>query len=417
VAQEPAPGSAAGDPDAVVRIVRSLRDPEALARTDLDEELAAAAGARFDLLFDLLAERVVPALAEEDAPQQLSVYQRDLLLDTLRLAGSAATRPALDAWLGERPGPERRAAAIRVLGATEDPGALETAIALAARRDGEPDADPGALEALRAAAAELLVRDAEAWRTLEAGWRDLAPETVPPLVQAAGDARDPRALPFLAAVVGWRPELAELATAQFRRVGPPLSLAVAQESARRLRPNLDPRDRSLCRSTCLALGELGDLESVPSLIELLALDDVRSNAAWALTRITGQRLPPETEAWSAWLAREEAWYDREMQGLARRLRSRHEDVVAGAVRETVAHPLFRHELSTALCELLFHPRRNLRLLTCRALADLGSTVAVESLIECLPGSDREVAAAAQRALEAITGMELGDEPDAWIAVL
>ena len=126
---------------------------------------------------------------------------------------------------------------------------------------------------------------------------DLCQEICPVNVTAASAASDPQALAAFSLLIESRPRLEEL-------------LGLDEDAFRdRFRSSAIWRTRraGLLRNACIALGNIADRGSVPSLIRALEDDEplVRGHAAWALGRLggglardaLGRSLSRESDAW------------------------------------------------------------------------------------------------------------------------
>ncbi len=392
------------------RALRSLRDPdstlaqEVFARTEepLQDSLL--------WIFQLLGTRVVPALGELE-PQRLSEAQEEFLLDLLARSEPGRVVQSLEALLqGEVP-PETCAMALLVYGANGEARHVTRMLEIAAPSG---DAAPPArtMDALRRSLERLLRREPKAYEEIQRTWSHGSREVVDVLVRAVGDAGDPRGLGFLGDVLLSRPDLARLALAQVRSLGPSSSVEQDRLLAHEVRKYLSSTDALDQQSACLALGELGDAAALGELIDLLEEEStaVREAAAWALSRISGLSYPPKAEPWRRWYQKEEAWREGRFHYLQKHLEHDDSGRVSKAVAELLQHPIYRHEIAEALVGLCAHRRSKLRALACRSLESLGSPLGVPQLRLSLEDRDAEVARAAWTALRAITGVGMDAKP-------
>lgn len=399
----------------IVRVVRDLRAPEPEPTEILLGRLEELAPSSLPSLFDMLAERRVPAL--EDAPRQtLSEAQEALVLDALRAQERDFLRSELARWRATPANDDERAATMRALGVHGTSTDLRRLCWLALPPGAAEPSDRLA-DAFRAAVTDALRFDVALHRTLEADWRELPAPLAPLLVQATGAARDPHGLPFLSRVVVWRHDLALLAIAQVRLVGPSWERGINQELADRIRPYLDPGEKIGCQSAALALATLEDTQSVGALIELLdsGVEGVPESALWALHAISGMELPADSRRWRDWYESEVAWFELERARLFQTLRAWDKAKIAGAVKTMTQHRLYRHELATELATLCFHHKRDFRELACRGLAQLRSPFVVPDLVDLLNDRFPEVRRSAWETLRALTGADLPQDPVAWEA--
>ena len=165
------------------------------------------------------------------------------------------------------------------------------------------------------------------------------------------------------------------------------------------------------------LGELGDVEAVPELIELLEpADTAISKAAYrALCGTTGRRLRHDLGAWEGWYLSELTWLRRDLPVLARALHGDDARVARTAVDELAAHPLFPDELAGELVLLLDSDDVQLAGSACAALGRLHARAAVPALVEVLDDrhADPATHVAARDALQQITGLELPLDAALW----
>lgn len=170
------------------------------------------------------------------------------------------------------------------------------------------------------------------------------------------------------------------------------------------------------RYVARAVGVLELVDAVPRLVELLRADDpgVRGEAVDALRRITGQSFGPEHALWSGWYVREIEWRDEHLADTLAALDGDDPVAVFRAVRELCRHRLFRHELTMRLVDLLQHEDTRICEIACASLAQLGSSRAVEPLLQSLEDDPEEsVRLSAWRALRSLTRLDLPPAADAW----
>jgi HEAT repeat protein len=222
---------------------------------------------------------------------------------------------------------------------------------------------------------------------------------------ALGDADDPHGVAVLTAIATWNDELAFLAIAQVRSLGPSpdedVNYALLEVVRRRL--DLTRPDRS--QALVLVMGELSDFESIPLLLDLLedGGEGMSKSALWALQRMTGLRLPAKAESWRRWLDQELAWKEKERADVLERLESPLRADVVAAVQELARHRYERPFLAARLAETLENRDPLVRVAACEGLAALASLGQKEALLRAVKDPDSRVAAAAEHALGSIFG--------------
>jgi hypothetical protein len=179
--------------------------------------------------------------------------------------------------------------------------------------------------------------------------------------------------------------------------GPPARLL------KRARAALASPDVQLRREAALALGRLEDPEAAFELAELFDSQEhgERQAAAWALQRITGLALAPESATWLGWLAAERAYWEESGEELLRQLPRLNRKQQAEALRELGRHPWRRADIARALAPLLNCDDPQVARLTTCVLADLGGQVAAALLAAGTPRADEELSASLAAALQRV----------------
>jgi HEAT repeat protein len=398
----------------LVVILRRARSEEDPAFDALAEEAAAVGVPGIRASLRLLERERVPPLEPEQTEQVLSEPQRELLLAGLARMEREAVLEELADRMALAHDVAGRLLALRVLGAVGDTESLQGLVGLALA-EGEEEPPPRLEEALREAIALILVREPSAFDRLHEELRRTPDDLQGVWIAAAGDTGSPRTLELCAHALGFRTELAPIATAQVLRVGRSPHPELNRELVERLRWMLDPTRAGLCRSVLLALGELGDYESIPTLIELLDGPDegLSQNALWALQRITGLPFPASAQRWRSWYAQELAWFEHEERRVLRDLGSRDPARVSGALREIGRRRTQRESLAVEVLAVLERSEPSLRAQACDTLGVLGAEVALPALVERLEGDIPYCAQAAWRALGSISGLDLPAQGGAW----
>lgn len=404
------------DEQAAIQCLRGLRQKERPGDDELARRLSRAGDRLGPFFFDILATRRVPALGETEAPQVLSEVQERVILLALACLDRALLLAHVELALAVETTVPRRHAALGCIGAVGRANDLPALFDLAlANPEAQPD--PHLRAALRRAVTSVCKRDARAIEQLVTLRRVTNPVLLPDLVRAAGDTHDPRALAYLSEIAYWYEDLALDVMSQVPAVGPSGDEGIDQAMRVRLRSYLDERQVAHCRSAITGLTALGDQEAIGALIPLLESQNAGlvQSAHWALRQLTGLLLPAEAKAWERWHQSELFWLVRFKPQELQRLRNHDPAYVASALSQLLAHPLAHRELASALPDLLQNRAPSLRILACRALAQVDAKEAVEKLVWALEDTQPDVVAAAHDALCRLTDLELPAEPQAWQA--
>ena len=360
-------------------------------------------------LFDILVQERVPRSEPEDAPQILSVAQRDLVLAALAKLPREKVRAALERRLPAPPAvadARMRLAILRLLSVIGDSNDLPRLCALAPR---EQDAlTPAAAAALRGACAGILRREPA---LLSKGLRLLRScddEAASEFLSALGDLRDKRALPLLEDCMRSMPQLAQQAVGLLAILGPSDDPEFDRRVALWLAENIDPERSEWTRVSLRALGVLDEGHQVPALLAQLDSPHagLREVALAALRRVSGLQLRDSAEAWREWYANECTWIDARQAEAERELASDQDAQVARALDEYGAHRIFRDERALAVLEVLESGSRPMRILSCATLARLGSRRALPALVERISDDDALLAQAAWSAACELSGQVL-----------
>jgi HEAT repeat protein len=182
-----------------------------------------------------------------------------------------------------------------------------------------------------------------------------------------------------------------------------------------IRPFLKHKNKQLRKEAALTLGKLQDLESGKGLISLLKDKDkgVRGNAYWALKKITGLKFPPSYDRWKDWWDKEYKKINDERKALLKQLHSNTPRKMIKAIPKLAGVQLCRKEIASALLEYITYGNSDIQIEVCKALGRMKAREAVPKLVERLSDYDDKVAAAAHKALQAITGKKLPASKVEW----
>lgn len=179
---------------------------------------------------------------------------------------------------------------------------------------------------------------------------------------------------------------------------------------------LHSSDHTVRRQAVITLGELGDVESVPDMIERLSDPDrsVQQAAQRALQEISGLRWTADASRWQRWFAEENAWFEATAPDLERLGNQRDPAAFAAILQQARLHPVFGDRLARTIIPLLEHPASIIATSAAQALGRLGHPSAVYPLVRALEDDRPDVKAAVQNALRNLTRMGQGDlSADEW----
>ena len=272
--------------------------------------------------------------------------------------------------------------------------------------------------ALRQALADLLTRDPEAFESLRETWSELHRASEALVIRAVGAAGRGDGLLLATWALGLEDARVSLILAEVGQLAAVAEGRTPPGLLAHVRRALVDEDRAVRQAAALTVARLGDLESIPTLIDLLWEGGLRreGNAHWALRQLTGEDFGTDVQRWTAWYEAEEAWFFAEAPAVFELLTSSDPEQVVAAVREVSKHRLHPEERAYELAFLADHPRRGVRELTCATLRDIGSWQAVPALVDALELRDGSSNPPAAAALVAITGHELPPEPEAWAEI-
>ncbi|MEQ1891438.1 MAG: HEAT repeat domain-containing protein [Planctomycetota bacterium] len=266
-----------------------------------------------------------------------------------------------------------------------------------------------------AALAAILWRAPAAIEQVPGLFTDSPPVFTAPVVEALAQCAGRRATEILAQLLGRVPGIDGLLLARLAQRGR-YTGSSAEFVFATLRRYFHQTDPALVAAAVRASAELGDDGAVDELIGLLEHRDERvcAGAVDALTELSGLDFGSDVARWTGWYHAEMHWWEHEADARLVRIERAHGPEYVRAAREVLEHRLFRARLAESFAQALERRDADEAWLACRALAELRSMVAVPALIECLERDDPRLRAAAHAALRAITGAELGPEPEAWL---
>ena len=306
--------------------------------------------------------------------------------------------------------------AIAVIENRGDRQSLAIAIELVTPEDPTERPDRHLAAGFERAVSRLLQRDPEAISRIEDDFQKIPRALMPTMLRAVGAAPSSSALSFLGERLDEAPELELIVLAQIGRVAAALRTPCAERVQTAVLMHLMSADPALRREACLTAGRMECLNAVSDLIDLLRDKDggVRSNAHWALERLTGKSLAAEPDRWRTWYWNETRWWQEEAPALIDQVRSDDPTQISAAMRKFSSHKLHRHELAKELVSLLDYENDSVVRQACAALGVLRSSVAVPGLAKALDHPTAEVRQGAHQALKTITERhDLPAEREAW----
>ena len=338
-------------------------------------------------------------LTVDGAALDLGEREHAALLQAARLLGRAAfVAPWHEAAAGAD-GAARRAT-IELVGHLGTGVDADVAVRAATPLDERAPLDGPALERLEEAAKQLLARAPDALVGLRPPLLRTRPEVAGRILRAVGGSGDPRALEFLADLLGFDealdlPLLSEIERAS-RATAPPFPERIRS----RVRSYLASSDRQLARSAAMTVAELEDEDSLPVLVELCATSDpALAGASYrALERTTGLALPRRAALWQAWMQGEQRWARENGERVLAALGGDDASAIVRALQEVAPHRLERQRFSLLAAQHLRHEDARVRLEACRTLRALDSSAGRRALKRATGDPDPLVAAAAQQAL-------------------
>ena len=404
--------------DDVSRILLEGRD--AASYEGMAEQLSALGATLLPTLFVVLRDRRIAVRIGErgNSTRVLSGNQESAVLDAF---GRLPDGEVL-AFLEERArandsGPVERevVTALRISGEAAGHGDLARVVAL-----GTPRSEDGRVtRAVRGAFEDAVGRFVERLEIdpsdVRSTFRRAHPAFLAPMTAALGRFPSTANLALLAGLLGELPEVDVLLLIEVGRMGAALPHPLPSDAADAVRRYLWDVDVQLLVEATLAARALEDVEAIPSLIDLLehSVPNVRSKALATLREITTLQMPLDSVRWRAWHASALGWWEadapREFLAVASGTPSEASKVVLELSKKRV----FRHKLTAPLAAGLERPETDLVVVTCAALGHLGSRTAIPHLTRSLRRPETDVRSAAWRALQRITGLDFGPDPDLW----
>jgi hypothetical protein len=246
--------------------------------------------------------------------------------------------------------------------------------------------------------------------------QQVKPAAVVPLARAIGATHSQRYLPLLAVLLGRHLESDALVLDELARLGRWIPRDASFPTIRPIREALESHRSPEARaSAALALASLGDIASVPEIIDLLATDDPQLGrvALEALRDLSREKLERDGDAWRRWLAKESSWWVGTAPELLGSLAGLEPAELVVALGELTRHPLYRHEVAVEVAALLERSESEVKNLVFSALWRLRSPRAVPLLLEQLHSEDEDLRSRVHELLGALTGLRLPAQASSW----
>lgn len=242
----------------------------------------------------------------------------------------------------------------------------------------------------------------------------IEPALWPIVARAAAQSRSPRMPSLLVALLGRDAELDRTVLESLARFAERGAALFVEDELVELRRAQEYGEPPIQRAAALVLGRLRDRSSALTWIGLLTHEDalLADTARSALQELAGTVVGEEPEAWDAWIAQEDAWWDSAWERLDEQLFSGDAGRAFAAVKEYLEHPAFSREAGAALADAVLDENPAIASAVVEALPRLGAAHAVPGLVRALERDDAIVDTAA-RSLATLTALDVPPEAQAW----
>jgi len=321
---------------------------------------------------------------------------------------------AVTEWCGPEPELFDALQGMRFLRDVEDLRALDCMLGLLAEVDPvhlrRPFVRGQALEAM----AKVATSDDRSTWFLTRAARKLAPPQLGLVVELVGGARGVEGVRLLREMLDLDPELDRAVVEALGHVSVRDVEVLCVECIDLVRPYLRAPSLDVRCAAVASLGRLGDHHSIPELIEVLDAGEPTAAVAarWALRELAGRSFDGPA-AWHRWYDSEREWFELRLPQLVAVVRHARPGEMTTALRELVAHPLYRREVADVVEEILWHESDSLVEAACATLGQLGWPGAIDGLVAALEHPSEGVRSAAHASLVQIAGTDLPARPEAW----
>jgi len=275
----------------------------------------------------------------------------------------------------------------------------------------------GAGPDLEATLIAIVARDPRTLVVLDGLTRSVPPEVIAIFVRAVETRGSAEAAAWLARCAERAPEVRGEALARLGRLAESLPNSLPEEAREVVRNVLAGIGSDALRDAVVAAGRMEDGDSIPHLIALLGEEDpgLRSDAVWALERITGLKLRERRERWEDWYAGELAWWRDRSDAAFADLESTDVATRTRALLELSSRRASRDRLALRVIPLLDHADSTTAKLAAWTLRSLRAKCGVGPLIRALDHAESAVRLEAWRALRGITRKDLPEDAALWRA--
>ena len=344
---------------------------------------------------------------EVEATHQVTGPRTGVLLAAFEALGASRWRPVLFEKLDAAAGLPTVRATYAIGGRSGDGQDVPTAL-YAARYDHDLDARAELVSALTA----VLVRDTAAFGTAESMASAVETSLRPVLVEAVELTRKPAAAQVLARWIEKRPEMRRECLPHLSRLSLSLDGPLAPEILAPVRQLVEAGNEETIHEAVLCAGRLRDSDAIPALIRCLREGEygLRSEAVWSLHEISALKLDEDPIPWTDWYESETRWWTKQSRGAFAALTKGTKAEKMATLTDVSRLCAWREKLAQEIVIALDDSDEEVAVRTAGELERLRSKVAIPALLDALAGDRPAVAAAAHRALQAITARDLPEDP-------
>lgn len=402
-----------------VRKANELLAPERLKGRVLEDvaaELAAAGPNAIQAYFAILSGTVDGPLAEgAHFPPADAIDPDAVLVATLARMNPSQVALHVAAAVSGDAKLDVKIVALRVLSESSSPEALDAWLEIAQGIGAQQLTPPYVKSPCEDALASILSADARLFTRLTQLAPTIATDMIPYVAAGVANSRRKQGLPFLTERLGHDHELDMVLLPCIATLVETTTGELGEDEITWLRPFGNDLDWRVRREALLALGRVQDWRMHAEFAAALSDEQrpVQQAAHWALTHMSNVDFGFDKAAWNTWFEAEIAWYETRGGALNQGIKSGKPATALEALRELVAHPLFRHEVARTASSLCASDDEELVAHVCAVLRDLGSPAACPALVEALASEDASIRESARGALSAITHLEIAPDLRLW----